>query len=460
MSRRKKEPNPHKIGFGTMLAWQCESASVAINVVLLSALQLYCTNALGMSAALVGALLMGSKLVDGVTDLCAGFIVDKTNTKIGRGRPYDLCVLGLWFTTWLMFSVPDSFSTLAKSIWVVVCYTLCQSIFRTFLNASGTAYMVRAFNDEKKYIKLNSYGGLIVTVCVAIFNVVFPGMQAKVLISASGWSRLVACIALPLGIIGMMRFIFVPEKYDVESSENKQVKLRDAITLLKTNKNLYPVCALYFVSALAGGISVGSYYYIYIVKNLEIMGPMSIVTFLAMPTMLLYPLLMKKLNTKQLIQLGCSLSLISAPIGFLAKDNLVMLVIASVLGGMGALPISYMSGMLIIECADYNEWQNYPRMEGTIGAVTGFANKIGSAFSSFIGGILLTAAGFNGALEVQPDSAILMIRVVQSIVPAIFTVLAGISLFFYKIDKVKTQMMEDLEARRALRAQNTEGDQL
>ena len=106
MGNRQKTKNPDKIGIIPMLLWSENGASSAINVVLLTFLTLYCTNALGMSAALVGTLLMVSKIFDGITDICAGYIVDKTNTKLGRGRPYDLCILGLWFTTYLLFSVP------------------------------------------------------------------------------------------------------------------------------------------------------------------------------------------------------------------------------------------------------------------------------------------------------------------------------------------------------------------
>lgn len=452
MGKEVKKENPHKIGLGKMLLWQANGASVAIQVVLLSALQLYCTNALGLSAGLVGALLMGSKIVDAVTDLCAGYIVDRTNTKIGRGRPYDLCVIGLWFTTWLLFSVPESLSLVVKCIWIVVCYALTQSVFRTFLGAAGTVYMVRAFNDEQKYVKLNSIGGLIVTFCVVIFNVIMPGLQAKVLSSAPGWSRLVACIAIPLAILGMMRFFFIEEKYDVDGGESEQIKIKDIITLFKTNKNIYSVCFLRFVAALGGGISVSSYYFLYVVKNLELLGIMSFFSILPMITMLLYPVLMKKLSVVKLIQMACLLTLISGPLTFIAKDNMVLLIIGGFFAGAATLPISYMYGLLIIDCADYNEWQGRPRMEGTMGAVTGFADKVGSAFSSFLGGILLTLAGFDGTLTVQSDSVVLMIRFLNAFIPTIFMVLASLTLHFYKLDKLKPQITKELTEIREKRA--------
>lgn len=47
----------------------------------------YATDVLQLNAGLVGTLLLVSKLFDGVTDLVAGFLVDRTNTKLGRRGP-------------------------------------------------------------------------------------------------------------------------------------------------------------------------------------------------------------------------------------------------------------------------------------------------------------------------------------------------------------------------------------
>lgn len=77
----------------------------------------YCTNSLGLSPGIVGTLLLVSKLFDGFTDLIAGLIIDKTKTKYGKARPYELCILGVWICTVLLFSTPN-FGRAGKIIWV------------------------------------------------------------------------------------------------------------------------------------------------------------------------------------------------------------------------------------------------------------------------------------------------------------------------------------------------------
>ncbi len=85
------------IPFWKMLAWNSRTISQGIGLMAIGFLQIYCTDTLKMNPALVGGLLVGSRLVDGFTDLLAGYVVDRTNTKWGRGRPYELCIAAMWF---------------------------------------------------------------------------------------------------------------------------------------------------------------------------------------------------------------------------------------------------------------------------------------------------------------------------------------------------------------------------
>ena len=58
-------------------------------------------------------------------------------------------------------------------------------------------------------------------------------------------------------------------------------------------------------------------------------------------------------------------------------------------------------------------------MEGTLGCVTGFATKIGSSIGAGVLGVLLSASGYVGDMSLSPDSAVMMIRSLFSIVPAV-----------------------------------------
>lgn len=75
----------NKVGYG--------SGDIAGNVVyaFLSAfVMIYLTNCVGLNAGIVGTLIAVSKLMDGVTDVFFGTMIDRTKTKLGKARPWML----------------------------------------------------------------------------------------------------------------------------------------------------------------------------------------------------------------------------------------------------------------------------------------------------------------------------------------------------------------------------------
>ena len=124
---RKQQRKAEKVGLGKLLLWNSSSCSVALSTLMLGYATFYCTDVLQLAPALVGTLFMVSKIFDSFTDVVAGFIVDRTQTRWGKGRPYEIFMLFLWLSTWLLFSCPTSFATAAKCIWIFCMYTFIQN---------------------------------------------------------------------------------------------------------------------------------------------------------------------------------------------------------------------------------------------------------------------------------------------------------------------------------------------
>ena len=72
-------------------------------------LLLYCTNVIGVSAAIIGTLLMFAKVFDGITDIFMGRIIDLTKSKMGKTRFwYLLSCIPMGVCMFLIFNVPGS----------------------------------------------------------------------------------------------------------------------------------------------------------------------------------------------------------------------------------------------------------------------------------------------------------------------------------------------------------------
>lgn len=188
MGKRIKNPD-NKLGFGKLLLWQTSSVSVALSTLVLGFVTIYCTDTLGLEPVLVGTLFMVSKFVDGVTDVVAGFIIDRTQTRWGKGRPYEIFMVFLWLSTWLLFSCPVGFSTVAKCVWIFFMYVFMNAVCTTFLNGNNVVYMVRAFKSKEQQVKLTAYGSFF-TMGAGLAGKIgsaFGGFILGILMSLSGY---------------------------------------------------------------------------------------------------------------------------------------------------------------------------------------------------------------------------------------------------------------------------------
>ena len=440
MSKEKKVKNPDdKLSFGKLCLWSTSSVSVAISALVLGFAQVYCTDTLGLDPLAVGTVFLISKLVDAVTDMIAGVIIDKTQTKWGKGRPYEIFMLFLWLSTWALFSVPESFSTAAKYVWIFFMYVFMNAVCTTFLNGNNVVYLVRAFKTKEQQTKLTAYGSFFTMGAGFIFNILFPMGIKHIAVNAAGWSRLVGMLALPLTVLGLVRMLTIKEQYNMEADvHSEELKLKDIFNLFKTNRPAVTIGAARFLFATITSMGVGVYYFTHVIGDVGLMGVTAAFTVIGLPLAFLMPVMRRKMGQDKMVLTGFIVTMVGAAIMLFANKNLPLVILAGLLVSLGGVPFNMMFNMYIIDCADYNEMLGNQRMEGTMGAIFGLMSKIGSAFGGFVLGALLKLAGYNGALPVQPASSIMAIRLLSSVVPFIFYAVIAFLISRIKLDeKVK-----------------------
>lgn len=132
-----------KPSLGFYLIWAAPGTANSVMVILLGYITFFSTNVLGLSPALTGTLLFASKMFDGVTDVIAGFIIDRTNSRFGRARPYDFAGFMFVLFTVILFGIPKMGQG-ATAVYIFVLYTMIFSVWSTLLTCAGTVYLARA----------------------------------------------------------------------------------------------------------------------------------------------------------------------------------------------------------------------------------------------------------------------------------------------------------------------------
>ncbi|WP_312247953.1 MFS transporter [Streptococcus parasuis] len=428
------DSNPSdKLHLGKFLAWKGRDvSSSAVQVIVLGYLMLFATDTLHLSPAFVGGLLMISKIINAITNLFAGFLVDNTNTKLGKGRPYEIAIIGVWICTVLLFSCPPEWSTTVKSIWIIIMYFFIFSVFNSLLTAAQTPYMIRAFPSRNQVIKVSSYGGVISMLGAMIVSITFPIMMGKLATSGAGWNKLILIYAIPLCIIGILRFIFVKEDTSIYAgTSSEKIKIKDVVTMFKANKFLWFYAGMIGLFNIIQGMAVQAQYFKYVVGNISLQGIMGFLTILMLPIMFFFPKLMKKLSVSQLIQYSAIISGVGYLINFFAKDSIPLLIMGSLLSGLAVLPLSYLGNVIIMNLAGYNEQIGLQRMEGSTNVSVGFVGAVFNGIGTGLVGLLLGISGYIGSANVQSESALFMIRSVYALIP--LACMFGIYLFSKKL---------------------------
>ncbi len=456
MAKVAKVHDPNKLGLGRLLAYKSSDvAAAAVSFVVLSYLTLYCTDTLGLNPAILGTLLMVGKIIDGAVDIFYGWLVDNTNSKLGKGRPYELCIIGNTLCTVLLFSASPEWSMIAKYIWVFSMYTLVFSLFSSLRSAGNIPYTIRAFsNNQTLLTKVASYGGMVTMFGSIAVSTTFPMVMAKLATSAGGWTAVLAIYMVPLTLIALLRFFLIKEDPSVDAGKQYQkVELKEIFTMLAKNKYVwfYALASLCF--NVSTSLGAASYYFKWIVGDEGKAGLVSIMSFLLVPVMITFPIIMKKL--KYLGKMVGLFSLVSAAgyvLVFFAGANMPMIIVGMIMAGLVTLPMSYYSVLFISRCCTCNEMLGMQRMDGSSNILALFMANFGGALGSFISGILLSLGNYNYGEGVasQPDSALMMIRLLYTVVPALLVAGCGFCTWkFITLEKKIPAWEAEKEAQKA-----------
>ena len=119
----KKIDKNDNVSIKTLLTYS--SGSLGNNIIyslISSYLLIFLTDNFGVGAAAVGTLFLVARIIDAITDPIMGVIVDNTNTKLGKSRPYLFIVpIFVGLATIMCFSSPNlTYSN--KIIWIYVAY--------------------------------------------------------------------------------------------------------------------------------------------------------------------------------------------------------------------------------------------------------------------------------------------------------------------------------------------------
>ncbi len=432
-------------------AWSSRAMSLILNVTFVAQVTYFCTDVLKMPAGIVGALLLISKVFDGFTDLVAGYLIDRTKTRFGKARPYEIFIVFVWLFTVFLFSTPDMGLT-GQVIFVFIMYTIINSVCATFLDGADAVYLKRSIRNEQNRVAVVSFSSGLSLLFMIILFIALPSLIKMIGDSKEAWTIMTLCFAIPLGLIGILRFIFVKEVVQEEEKvlqQRAKTSLLELVKVLLRNKYLWMIALASFCVNLQLNTygTVSNYYFKYIMGDIGV-GSLAGITNLATPIFLIfYPSLAKKIGHGNLLRASGICCALGAIIRLIGGTNIITIIIGTILATVSAIPGGFMAAIYLIDCMAYGEWKNGIRLEGMTTSVTSFLSKVAKGLSSGLVGLIMGMAHYDGSLSVQPESANLAIIGLYNLAPLILGILIFVFTYFYRLDKEMPKINEELEAR-------------
>lgn len=451
-SKAKRARDRYSLTMPMKLGWACRAVSLAANVIVLGYLTKYCTSVLGIGIMTAGTILLISKIFDGATDIIIGFIIERTHTRWGKARPYEVGIIGVWVCTVLLFSCPELGET-GTILWVFFMYTFVNSIFATMLNSNDSVYIARAIRYEEDRNKLVSFSGVAVMVSSIAISILLPVLMGAMATSKAGWRNMILIFAIPLGCIGILRFLFVKEINPDVVDDGAKVSVKEFISAIFSNHFVWLIAVLLicFQMTASIGTTVGTYYFMDYMGDISKLSQLGLVSIVAIPIIALLPVLIKKFGTAGTIRLSMAIAAVGSFLKYFAGMNMAGLLATGALVAVSSGTVSYLHPIMTIGCMDYGQWKTGKRIEAAYSCVASFANKIGQGLGAYSIGLFMDMSGYissvDGETVVQPDSAISMIRILYSFLPAVLFAAMVVITLFWNLDKKLPMIREELKMR-------------
>lgn len=430
--------------------------------VLLGYITLYATDVMGLDIATVSIAFVLSKMFDGFTDVVVGIWIDKARiTRFGRVRPFQIAIVFFWLFIGFAFSAPPM-SQYAGVIYLFVMYTMIYSVCHTLTTCAENAYLYNCLDDARQAVPVNIYGALVTAFGSLAASIILPNVISGAGTDPAKWRTMVWCMAIPMMCIGMIRILTCREKQErmlATAATNKdRSSVKDMLHALAENKYIMILSGMIFLFNFATSINNASiaYYCKYILGDVKVQTTLSLAMLPMMIAMAIAPSMIKKFGMKKVL----TVSIVSGIIGSLVRlvniRSIPLAFVCSVFSDLGFPMFNMYINPMVIDCMDYGEYNTGVRIEGTLGAVQSVANKISSAVGTGISGLLMGLAGYVGTLEVQSDSALSMIIVLTTWIPATLYVLFWIVYRFYDLEKKLPAMRLELDERRKALMKNND----
>ncbi len=433
-----------KVGFLERIGYaQLDTAGQLIFTMISSYLLYFYTDVAMIPVATAGLILLAARIFDGIDAPIWGMIIDHTNTKWGRARPYFLW-LAIPFAVFgiLTFWAPQF--DLNTRIWYCAITYIATGVIFTGLNTPLTAILPLITADPDERLKLNSWRmvgsqlGVFIVNALTLPMVAVFGKGNDVL----GFRWTILIFAILSTVLTLISFANIRERIHVPQDK---VSFRQGLHAM--NKNwpwiIIVVSNFFFWIALTERTSTLVYYFTYNLGNKNLVPVFNSIASVQIIAMISIPFLTRFLSKQKLWISALVAAILGQLIISLSGTNLTFVMIGWIIANMGSGIACSMPFAMLSSAVDYGRWKNGITATGLLTAIgSSFCLKVGSGIAGFLPTIIMDAFGYQAG-KVQTAQALTGISISFHWITIAAFLLAILPLLFYKkYEKMESEIRE------------------
>lgn len=407
--------------FGYLLG---PAGALLLNAVLGTYLNVFYTDVLKLTTIWGGLFLiifpLVSKIIDAITNIVMGYIIDRTRTKQGKARPWILLSAPLLVITGiLLFIVPTGNETV-EVIWIILSYNLFYSFAYTIFNMSHNLMCPLSTRNTIQRGGLSVFNQISTIMMSGILvALVFPMVVMPILgVDSSKWiicMSILSIIALPLTLL---EYYFTKERVTEEnmSKEEKKIPFLVQLKIVLSDKYMLIMFIYFFISAFGSSLkNLGLVYYCNFVLGtyndgmtqtmVSVLGgiPMGIGIFAVWP-------LAKRFGKRNVTLIGFLIMAVGSAICWMFPTNLPIVLVGQFIKNIGSLPSAYVFMALFADGLDHVEWKSGIRCDGTAMSIFNILSVTTVGIGTAVFNAFLSSSGYqapetiNGVLKVYEQN--------------------------------------------------------
>lgn len=385
------------------------AGALLLNAVLATYLNVYYTDVLKLTHVWGGAFLVVfpivSKIIDAITNVAMGYIIDRTHTSQGKARPWLLLSAPLLAVTGvLLFTVPAASETV-QVIWVMVSYNLFYSFAYTIFNMSHNLMVPLSTRNTTQRGGLSVFNQIATIMMSGILvALVFPMViMPKIGVDKAKWITLMSVLSILTLPLTLLEYYFTKERVTLEeqdAADVQQIAFAKQLKAIFTDKYMLLIYAYFLIYTMGSSIKnlslvyfcnyvLGSYNDGVTQTMLSVIGgiPMGLGIFAVWP-------LAKKFGKRNVTLAGFILYAIGGVVCWMFPTHMTLMLVGQFIKNIGGLPCAYVFMALFADVLDHLEWKTGFRADGVAMSVY---NIIAVAMVGICTGIfngLLGSAGY------------------------------------------------------------------